>query len=260
MEPANAGSFFHPSKLDVRPDAVCIRPDKKGKRKNMRNYAVIPNQLILDSRLRPSTRRVAVTLYAYRGRDNVLCKSMKVLTKLCHCCRKTLLQALEQLEELRYLKRRHRCRWSQRLKRPIYKANRYYLHVDLSQDYTLMPRSILRIDVTHTQFSVYLLLMARQGQSSHSYPSLRRISATLWIAKSTVCLAVAVLVHGQFIARNHCRTRMGCYSCNCYYLIVIQEVRQSSESLTTAYHASANMASPGGGPIFSTVMSINNIT
>ena len=106
----------------------------------MRNYAVIPNQLILDSRLRPSTRRVAVTLYAYRGRDNVLCKSMKVLTKLCHCCRKTLLQALEQLEELRYLKRRHRCRWSQRLKRPIYKANRYYLHVDLSQGYTLMPR------------------------------------------------------------------------------------------------------------------------
>lgn len=226
----------------------------------MRDYAVIPNKLILDSRLRPSTRRVAVTLFAYRGRGNVLCKSMKVLTKLCHCCRRTLLQALEQLEELHYLKRRHRCRWSQRLKRPIYKANRYYLHVDLSQGYTLVPRSALRIDVTHTQFSVYLLLMARQGQSSHSYPSLRRISATLWIAKSTVCLAVAVLVHGQFIARNHCRSRRGCYSCNCYYLIVIQAVGQPLESLTTAYHVSLKLTSPGGGPIFNTVSGSNNIT
>ncbi len=224
----------------------------------MKDYAAIPNKLIQDTSLRPSTKRVAFTLYAYRSRSNVLCRSVNALAKLCHCCRNTVIRAINELEAHHYLKRNHRHRYSTVLHRPVYKSNRYLLKVDMSQGYTLIPRCVLRAEITHTQFSVYLLLFARQGRSSHSFPSLRRMAEALWIAKSTACVAVAVLVSGQYIARNHCCNRFGSFSCNCYYVIVVELT--AAQPLTTAYHAAADLASPGGGPIFDTVLVTNNIT
>lgn len=229
----------------------------------MIDYAAIPNRLILDPSLRPTTRRVAFALYAYRNRSNTICRSIKALAKMCHCCRNTVIQALKELEAHHYLKRKHRRHYSAALRRTVYKANQYILRVDMSRGYTLIPRCVLRADITHTQFAVYLLLFAKQGRSSHSYPSLRRIAAALWIAKSTVCLAVHVLVCGQYIARNHCRNVLGSYSCNCYYVIVVVQrtgPKGTLEPLDISYHTAGDSARSGGGPIFDTVKSINNIT
>lgn len=202
----------------------------------MRDYAAIPNSLLLDPDLRPSTRRVAFALWAYRGRKNAVCRTVRALAGMCHMCQATVRQALCELEESGYLRREHRWRYDARLGRSVYRANRYVLRVDMARGYTLIPRSILRAEITHTQFSVYLLLMVRQGRGSHSYPSLRRIAATLWIAKSTVCIAIAVLSSGQYVAKNHCRSRLGCYSCNCYYVIVVR--CSLTAPLGTAYHVS----------------------
>lgn len=221
----------------------------------MKDYAAIPNSLLLDPALRPSAKRVAFALYAYRNRRHTICRSIRTLAAVCHMCRNTVIRALTELEDRGYLKRQHRYRYDGQRKRPVYKANRYILQVDLSRGYTLIPRSILRAELTHTQFAVYLLLFARQGRSSHSYPSLRYMAASLWIAKSTVCLAVMVLVSGQYLAKNHCCNRTGCYSCNCYYVIVVVQCagQSSPEPLSTGYHSSAGLTRPGGGPIFDTV-------
>ena len=221
----------------------------------MKDYAAIPNSLILDPALRPSAKRVAFALYAYRNREHTICRSIRTLARVCHMCRNTVIHALKELEDRGYLKRQHRYRYDGR--RFVYKANRYMLQVDMSRGYTLIPRGVLRAELTHTQFAVYLYLFAKQGRSSHSYPSLRRVAASLWIAKSTVCLAVLVLVSGQYLAKNHCRNRRGCYSCNCYYVIVVERMGLQPPS---AYHETTILASPWGGPIFDTVKGSNNIT
>lgn len=209
----------------------------------------------MDATLRPSTKRVAFVLYAYRNRANSICRSLPALCRAAHCCRNTVIQALNELEAHHYLKRNHRHRYSSVLHRPVYKANQYVLRVDMSNGYTLIPRSVLRTEVTHTQFAILLYLFAKQGRNSHSYPSLRKIATVLWIAKSTVCLAIQVLQGRQYLNKNHCRNVQGSFSCNCYYVVVIQGTIPIShpEPLNTSYHSPGNFATPSGGPIFDTV-------
>ena len=230
-----------------------LRTGRNRKEIIMTNYVAIPNKLIFDPNLRASTKRVAFALFAYRNKANTLCRSLKALAAATGCCQKTVIQAINELEAHRYLKRNHRHHFSAVLMRPVYASNRYVLRVDMSQGYTLIPRDVLYADVTYTQFAVMLLLFARQGRASHSYPSLRRIAATLWIAKSTVCLAVIALVKGQYVAKNHCCNSMGSYSCNCYYVIVVR-ANAVPRPLTTVYHRHQDSSREGGGLIFSPVM------
>ena len=219
----------------------------------MRNYIAIPNQLLLDPMLRPSTKRVAVALYAYRNhRSNSICRTVKALAVMAHCCRNTVLQALEELEERHFLKRKHRYGWNTELQRVVYKANRYTLSMDMSRGYTLVSRTLLRAEITHAQFAVLLLLCAKQGQANHSYPSLRRMAAALLLAKSTICIAIRVLVHKQHLAANHCRNHFGSYSCNSYFLIVTWDAATLPGALATAYHSGGGKSTPPGGLIFDT--------
>lgn len=187
----------------------------------MKNYVAIPNELIRDPNLRPSTKRVAVVLYAYRGKNNALCRTIAQLARQSQCCENTVRQALCELEERKYIERKHRYRYDPLLGRPVFKSNRYILRVDLNRGYTLMPRDVLFAQVTHTQFAILLLIMCYQGRKNHAYPSIRKAANDLWIATSTVCVAILVLVKHQHMVRNRCLTQGGCYSCNCYYIVFL---------------------------------------
>lgn len=187
----------------------------------MKNYVAIPNELIQDSNLRPSTKRVAFALYAYRGKANSLCRTVASLARQCHCCQNTVRQALSELEERNYIQRKHRYRYDPILRRPVFVANRYMLRVDMSRGYTLIPRDTLHAQVTHAQFAILLLLMCYQGRKNHAYPSTRKVANDLWMATSTVCVAILVLVKCQHVVRNRCLTQIGCYSCNSYYIVFL---------------------------------------
>lgn len=217
-----------------------------------KSYIIVPNSLICDSSLLPSAKRVAVALLAYRNQQNACCKSVATLVKRSGVSRGTVLRAHDALEEHGFLRRQKRYRYDALLHRPVFAANRYSLHIDLSMGYTLVPRWLLHSAVSHATFVISLFLYQCAGRTGRAYPSLRYTARTLDCSKSTVCRAVSILILSQEIIRLRCRNCLGCYSCNSYY-VVFPVAGIASQPLTEGYHIGSKFTSPAGGPKFDTV-------
>lgn len=117
------------------------------------SYTPIANHIITDPQLYPSTKRVLFTMLAYCSRRNTIRKSLGELAALSGCSPATVQQALDQLQE-RGIIHRVRCyRYSRFFSRPIFAKNAYQIQRSkLAGNYTLIPRSLLQLDITHSTF------------------------------------------------------------------------------------------------------------
>ena len=182
------------------------------------SYVAVPNTIITDPELYPSTKRVYVAMLAYKSRKGTLHKTVSQLAVRSHCSPSAVQQAIAELTSRGLVQRSRRYRYSAVLKRKIYASNTYTLAKrDLSTGYTLIPRSLLTRELTHAAFLVALYLYMTAGRKGRAYPSLQHIADALYLAKSTVCVAIDALRLLQEFYRYHCRKENHAYSCNSYY-------------------------------------------
>ncbi len=182
------------------------------------SYVCMANHIITDPMLYPSAKRVLFAMVACAGRHGTLRKSLSELAALSGCSAATVRQALDQLQERGFLRRVRRYRFDHALSRPVYAKNTYQLRrAKLAGSYTLIPRSLLHLDVTHAAFTAALYLYMKAGRKGRSYASLRTAAEQTYLSKATICRALKALRAAQAAARCFCIMANRAYSCCSYY-------------------------------------------
>ena len=181
--------------------------------------AAVPNNLITDTALSYTTKRVAFVLLLLAGRKGrYVTVSFAALAQLCKCSTTTAQKAVKELCAQGYLLKSNRYHFGEKLNHLIYASNRYFW-LRREGGYTLVSRDILAYDLTPAAFVTLLYLYRCAGRKGRAFPSLRRIAEMgLDMAKSTVCLALRALRFLQAVVRHKCMTRNRCYASSSYYL------------------------------------------
>ena len=181
--------------------------------------AAVPNNLITDTALSYTTKRVAFVLLLLAGRKGrYVTVSFAALAQLCKCSATTAQKAAKELCAQGYLLKSNRYHFGEKLNHLIYASNRYFW-LRREGGYTLVSRDILAYDLTPAAFVTLLYLYRCAGRKGRAFPSLRRIAEMgLDMAKSTVCLALRALRFLQAVVRHKCMTRSRCYASSSYYL------------------------------------------
>lgn len=222
-------------------------------RGNGQGYFVMPNHVILDEQMYYSTKRVMGAILAYRGRHDTV-KSIKELAILSGCCEATVQQALEQLELLGYIRKIHRWRYSQFFSRPVFDKSAYEINrKKLVGSYTLVPRELLKADISHGAFIVAIYIYMKAGRTGRSWPSLRHTAQELDMSKATVCRALELLRRLQLLVRLWCQKANHALACNSYYPTAwVRPGKSGTPSLS--------LFADTGGLIFDNHKVINKIT
>ena len=181
--------------------------------------AAVPNNLITDTALSYTTKRVAFVLLLLAGRKNrYVTASFAALARLCRCSTTTAQKAVKELCAQGYLLKSNRYHYGEEQNHLIYASNRY-LWLRREGGYTLVSRDILAYDLTPATFVTLLYLYRCAGRKGRAFPSLRRIAEVgLAMSKSTVCLALKALRLMQALVRHKCMTRRRCHTSSSYYL------------------------------------------
>ena len=210
--------------------------------------AAVPNNLITDTALSYTTRRVAFVLLLLSGRkERYVTVSFATLARLCKCSSTTAQKAVKELCAQGYLLKSNRYHFGEKQNHLIYASNRY-LWLCREGGYTLVSRDILAYDLTPAAFVTLLYLYRCAGRKGRAFPSLRRIAEMgLDMAKSTVCLALRALRFLQAVVRHKCMTRSRCYASSSYYL-------------TNFVFSRNQLLFSGGGPKNDKPISSNQIT
>ena len=206
--------------------------------------AAVPNNLITDTALSYTTRRVAFVLLLLAGRKGrYVTVSFAALARLCTT---TAQKAVKELCAQGYLLKSNRYHYGEEQNHLIYTSNRY-LWLRREGGYTLVSRDILTYDLTPAAFLTLLYLYRCAGRKGQAFPSLRRIAEVgLSMSKSTVCMALKALRLLQAVVRHKCVTRRRCHASSSYYL--------------TNFVFSRNQLPSEGGPKNDKPISINQIT
>lgn len=181
--------------------------------------AAVPNNLITDTALSYTTRRVAFVLLLLAGRKGrYVTASFAALARLCKCSTTTAQKAVKELCTQGYLLKSNRYHFGEKQHQLIYSSNRY-LWLRREGGYTLVSRDILAYYLTPAAFVTLIYLYRCAGRKGRAFPSLRRITGMgLDMAKSTVCLALKALRLLQAVVRHKCVTRCQCHANNSYFL------------------------------------------
>lgn len=188
--------------------------------------AFVPNDLITDTTIHYTTKRVAVVLLHLSGRKGRPVKvTFRELAKLARCSTATAQQAISELLEGGYIIKRKSYRYSTERGHLIYDANSY-LWMRRNGGYTMIRKELLAYDVSPAAFCNLLYLYCCAGSTGRAFPSLRRIAGRLKagtvigldMAKSTVCVALSALRIAQAVVRHLCTTLRRCHAANSYYL------------------------------------------
>ena len=209
--------------------------------------AAVPNNLITDTSLSYTAKRVAFVLLLLAGRKGrYVTASFAALARLCKCSTTTAQKAVKELCAQGYLIKSNRYHFGEKQNHLIYASN-FYLWLRREGGYTLVSRDILAYGLTPAAFVTLLYLYRCAGRKGRAFPSLRRIAKIgLDMAKSTVCLALKALRLLQALVRHKCVTRNRCYTSSSYYL--------------TNFVFSRNQLLSEGGPKNDKPISINQIT
>lgn len=209
--------------------------------------AAVPNNLITDTALSYTTKRVAFVLLLLSGRKGrYVTVSFAALAQLCKCSTTTAQKAVKELCAQGYLLKNNRYHFGEKQNRFVYVSNSY-LWLRREGGYTLVSRVILAYDLTPAAFVTLLYLYRCAGRKGRAFPSLRRIAGIgLNMAKSTVCLALKALRLLQAVVRHKCVTRRRCHASSSYY--------------PTNFVFSRNQLPSEGGPKNDKPISINQIT
>ena len=207
--------------------------------------AAVPNNLITDTALSYTTKRVAFVLLLLAGRKGrYVTVSFAALAQLCKCSTTTAQKAVKELCAQGYLLKSNRYHFGEKLNHLIYASNRYFW-LRREGGYTLVSRDILAYDLTPAAFVTLLYLYRCAGRKGRAFPSLRRIAEMgLDMAKSTVCLALRALRFLQAVVRHKCMTRNRCYASSSYYLTIFvfsrNQIPSSESGPKTDKHISIN--------------------
>lgn len=178
----------------------------------------MPNQIIMDSTLSLSARKIAAYLYAYR-RGKICSKSYRDIARKARCATNTVRSAVDELQSAGYLTITKTHRWDKKLCRVVNDVNVYTLS-SVHSKYTLIPFSLLfDADLTAAELSISLYLFCAAGPKASAYPSIQHISERVGVAKSTVCKALAAIRQLVSFLVMRCRTVFGDFGCNTYFLI-----------------------------------------
>ena len=209
--------------------------------------AAVPNNLITDTALSYTTKRVAFVLLLLAGRKGrYVTVSFAALARLCKCSTTTAQKAVKELCAQGYLLKSNRYHFGEKQNRFVYASN-LYLWIRREGGYTLASRDLLAYDLTPAAFVTLLYLYRCAGRKGRAFPSLRRIAEIgLDMAKSTVCLALKALRLLQALVRHKCVTRHHCYASSNYYL--------------TNFVFNRNQLPSAGSPKNDKPISINQIT
>lgn len=209
--------------------------------------AAVPNNLITDTALSYTTKRVAFVLLLLAGRKGqYVTVSFAALARLCKCSTTTAQKAVKELCAQGYLLKSNRYHLGEKQNHLIYASNRY-LWLRREGGYTLVSRDILAYVLTPATFVTLLYLYRCAGRKGRAFPSLRRIADMgLDMSKSTVCLALKALRLLQALMRHKCITNRRCYASSSYYL--------------TNFVFSRNQLLSEGSPKNDKPISINQIT
>ena len=210
--------------------------------------AAVPNNLITDTNLSYTTKRVAFVLLLLAGRKGrYVTVSFAALARLCKYSTTTAQKAVKELCAQGYLLKSNRYHFGEKQNHLIYASNRY-LWLRREGGYTLVSRDILAYDLTPASFVTLLYLYRCAGRKGRAFPSLRRIAEVgLAMSKSTVCLALKALRLLQALVRHKCMTRRQCHASSSYYL-------------TNFVFSRNQLLFSGGSPKNDKPISINQIT
>ena len=210
--------------------------------------AAVPNNLITDTALSYTTKRVAFVLLLLAGRKGrYVTASFVALARLCKCSTTTAQKAVKELCAQGYLIKSNRYHFGEKQNHLIYASN-FYLWLRREGGYTLVSRDILAYGLPPAAFVTLLYLYRCAGRKGRAFPSLRQIAEVgLAMSKSTVCLALKALRLLQALVRLKCMTRSHCYASSSYYL-------------TNFVFSRNQLLSSGGGPKNDKPISINQIT
>lgn len=182
------------------------------------SYAVMVNHIITDPQLYPSTKRVFFAMLCHCSRHNTLRKSVGELAALSGCSPATVQQALDQLQEFGYIHKIRCFRYSVSFSKPVYARNAYQIRRSkLAGSYTMIPRSLLQLDVTHSAFVAAMYLYMTAGREGRSFASLRTAAKQTYLSKATICRALKALRAAQAFVRYFCVMVNRAHSCNSYY-------------------------------------------
>ena len=173
--------------------------------------AAVPNNLITDTALSYTTKRVVFVLLLSAGRKGrYVTVSFAALSRLCKCCTTTAQKAVKELCAQGYLLKSNRYHFGEKQNHLIYASNRY-LWLRREGGYTLVSRDILAYDLTPAAFVRLLYLYHCAGRKGRALLSLQRIAEIgLNMAKSTVYLALKALRFLQALVRHKCMSNRRC--------------------------------------------------
>lgn len=182
------------------------------------SYAVMVNHIITDPQLYPSTKRVFFAMLCYCSRHNTLRKSVGELATLSGCSPATVQQALDQLQEFGYIHKIRCFRYSVSFSKPVYARNAYQIRRSkLAGSYTMIPRCLLQLDVSHSAFVAAMYLYMTAGREGRSFASLRTAAKQTYLSKATICRALKALRAAQAFVRLFCIMANRAHGCNSYY-------------------------------------------
>lgn len=238
-----------------------------------KRYTPIPNDLIDDTRLHHSAKKVYAALALSRRPDGSIQVSLAKLGRISGLCQATVLQGLAELEEAGYIRKKRSWRYSVALGRLVIAANTYRLRSTCPTGYSLIPAAVFGHKLTGAEFAVLLYLYRCAGRTGRAHPSIRFIAGAwrgktghgLDMAKSTVQRALKRLAQLQLLVKHFCRAALGCLSCNSYYLtdMILGSLGRAAAPAQTAWAVrdpAPETPQFGGGPIFWVASSINKIT
>jgi len=189
-------------------------------RNNHRNSATfkVPNNLILDSNLTYSAKRVGCVLYSRCDCSGNCTMSINQIALLAMCSSTTALKAVQELERFGYVARYKNRRYSAEKGRVVYQKSNYT--VTLNNRFTFIPRNVFSFQIKNSSFAVYLFLRMCAGNNTRAFPSLSRICNDLYISKSAVCSSLSELSDAGLVLRLPCKRKGKQEFCNNSYFFI----------------------------------------
>ncbi len=196
---------------------------KTGKVKRMRKMREskfrVPNALIFDNSLSNSAKRVGLYLYAHHNAQGHCTKSVEELSHGSGVSSSTAVKAIVELRDAGYIRYSHTVRSRTVNNRPMWGKNRYYCACSCESNYTFLPRSIFKhFTGVPAQFMVLVYIFYAAGNVGRAFPSIKKISEAIGVARSSVANALRMIKVLPEIFHQYCMKKNGAYAANSYWL------------------------------------------
>ncbi len=204
-----------------------------------RNHIKVPNRLITDDSLSYSARKLGAVLYSHRNHLGTVSMNLKDMARLSGLSIATVRRALDELEQSKHLTRCKQYKYDTQRERYVYATSLYSLDLSFEGGFTFVPRAQLRKAATMggSQFTVCLYLCFQTGNNYRAFPSLKKISTDLNMAKSTVCRVIKKLGAIGILLIQKCLKVNKAFSQNSYFFIRNSESKKLTTVVLDAIHS-----------------------